>query len=457
MTFTKTTSQPIANSQAVSLDKIHNSTVLVRVSFDIPSLSDIERITDAIPTIKQLLEQNNKLILCTKWGKIKEKIEVKEMPNHPKSTSELVSILDKELKKINLKNEKNKDNSEGNSIAIICINQFAFDFGELSKNLETMYFSINPKNIILLENTHFDLREKSKDGSQRMEIAEEYAKLADFFVDEAFASSHRTEATNTEIKTLLHHTFGLSFANEVRNLEKLKNPTKPFVVIMGGAKLETKLPLLERLLPIADRILVAGLLAFTFIKAAKLNQIENLQNSSQIDQNIPNTNSKLAQKQNEQNTGQKVENLNNLEKLDNSQTLPEIFDSKIEEDFVTTARELLKKYKEKIILPSDFVYDQVSRDGKNLKLACDIGDETIANFGVEIKKAKTLFWNGPMGFFEKPPFDAATHQIAQIITQSQCFSVLGGGDTNAALGAEILAKFSFVSMAGGATLDFLSR
>ncbi len=433
----------------LSLDKIHNSTVLVRVSFDIPSLSDIERITDAIPTIKQLLEQNNKLILCTKWGKIKEKVEVKEMPNHPKSISNLVSILDKELKKINLKNEKNKDNSEGNSIAIICVNQFAFDFGELSKNLETMYFSINQKNIILLENTHFDLREKSKDGSQRMEIAQEYAKLADFFVDEAFASSHRTEATNTEIKTLLPHAFGLSYTNEVRNLEKLKNPKKPFVVIMGGAKLETKLLLLERLLPIADRILVAGLLAFTFIRAAKLNQIENSQNNIKIDQK--------KKKQKEKTARQKVENLNNLEKLDNYQTLPEIFDSKIEEDFVTTARELLKKYKEKIILPSDFVYDQVSRDGKNLKLACDIGDETIANFGAEIKKAQTLFWNGPMGFFEKPPFDAATHQIAQIITQSQCFSVLGGGDTNAALGAEILAKFSFVSMAGGATLDFLSR
>ena len=433
----------------LSLDKIYNSTVLVRVSFDIPSLSDIERITDAIPTIKQLLEQNNKLILCTKWGKIKEKVEIENMKNHPKSTSHLRSIIAQELRKF-------LPNLEEDSSIINYRNQFsAPSFEELKHDLERHNFSHSL--IVLLENTHFEPREKSKNEAERMEIAQEYAKLADFFVDEAFASSHRIEATNTEIKALLPHALGLSFANEVRNLDKLKNPKKPFVVIMGGAKLETKLPLLERLLPIADRILVAGLLAFTFIRAAKLNQIENLQNSSQIDQNIPNTNSKLEQKQNKKTGGQKVENLNNLEKLDNSQTLPEIFDSKIEEDFVTTARELLKKYKEKIILPSDFVYDQFIRDGKNLKLACDIGEKTITNFGVEIKKAKTLFWNGPMGFFEKPPFDAATHQIAQIITQSQCFSVLGGGDTNAALGAEILAKFSFVSMAGGATLDFLSR
>ena len=412
------------NSQKpISLDQINNSTVLVRVSFDIPNLSDIERILDAIPTIKQLLCQNNKLILCTKWGKIKEKIETSEMQNHPKSTSKLTQILNQEIQKISLENnlENKNDNSQNNPanspISVIYINQFAFNFEELSKNLAQMYFSINSKTIILLENTHFDEREKSKNETERLEIAGEYAKLADFFVDEAFASSHRTEATNTEIKTLLPYALGLSYANEVQNLEKLKKPQKPFVILMGGAKLETKLPLLEKLLPITDKILVAGLLAFTFIKAALLN----------------------------------------AEKLGKKIDLPEIFDSMVEEDFVPNARELLTKFPSKIILPIDFVYDEIVKDGKSLKLACDIGDKTITKFSDEIKNARSLFWNGPMGFFEKKPFDKSTHQIAEIITQSQCFSVLGGGDTNSALGKETLAKFGFVSMAGGATLDFLSR
>lgn len=423
--FSKSMSQitPVSNQKPISLDKIINSTVLVRVSFDIPNLSDIERISDAIPTIKQLLEQNNKLILCTKWGKVKEKVKINEMQNHPKSTNKLVSILNQELQKINLENvlesegQKNKNEQKSNPISLIHINQFAFDFEELAKNLEQMYFSINSKTIILLENTHFDEQEKSKNQTERLEIAGEYTKLADFFVDEAFASSHRLEATNTEIKTLLPYALGLSYANEVANLEKLKNPKKPFIVLMGGAKLETKLPLLEKILPLSDKILVAGLLAFTFIKAARLN----------------------------------------AEKLGEKVDLPEIFDSMVEEDFVPNAQELLKKFSSKIILPIDFIYDEIEKNGETKKLACDIGENTIAKFGTEIKLAKTLFWNGPMGFFEKKPFDKATFEIAKIITQSQCFSVLGGGDTNAALGAEILSKFGFVSMAGGATLDFLSR
>ncbi len=405
---------PVSNQKPISLDQINNSTVLVRTSFDIPNLSDIERILDAIPTIKKLLEQNNKLILCTKWGKIKEKVEISEMQNHPKSTSNLLSTLTSEVQKIDLENSLENSNQP---VSVIAINQFAFDFAQLRKNLEQMYFSINSKTIILLENTHFDPLEKSKNEAERLEIATEYAKLADYFVDEAFASSHRLEATNTEIKTLLPYALGSSYANEVANLEKLKNPKKPFIVLMGGAKLETKLPLLEKLLPLSDKILVAGLLAFTFIKAARLN----------------------------------------AEKLGEKVDLPEIFNSMVEEDFVPNAQELLKKFPSKIILPIDFIYDEIEKNGETKKLACDIGELTIAKFGTEIKLAKTLFWNGPMGFFEKKPFDQATFKIAEIITQSHCFSVLGGGDTNAALGAEILSKFGFVSMAGGATLSFLSQ
>lgn len=389
--------------QPISLDKIIKNVVLVRVSFDVPNLDNLERIKDALPTLKQLLEQKNKLILVTKWGKVKELPKPEQMPDHQLSTSNLLPVLQAELSDFGLETKP------------VYVNQFASpDFAAVQHSQQ--YFAGN-SNLVLLENAHFDPREKSKNSQERLQIAGEYAKLANFVVDEAFASSHRLEATNAEIKTLRPFALGLSYTREVANLEKLKKPKKPFVVLMGGAKLETKLPLLQKMLPISDQILVAGLLAFTFIKAAKLN----------------------------------------AKKLGMDSDLPEIFDSFVEENFVPQAQELLLQYPEKIILPVDFVYDEIIKDGQVKKLACDIGHLTITKFVTYIQACQSLFWNGPMGFFEKPPFDKATHQIAQIITESQCFSVLGGGDTNAALGPEILAKFSFVSMAGGATLDFLSR
>jgi phosphoglycerate kinase len=365
----------------ININSIKNSKVLVRVNYDIPDLSDDSRIDDSIETIQTLLEENNKVILCTHWGRP----DSADIESHSHlSTSRLDDIIEEKLAE-----------------SVLFINQFN-SWEEAKEEITNA-----KENIILLENTRYCLDEKSKDPAIRMDLAKKYASLADYFVDEAFAVSHRQEATNTEIKELLPTCHGLSFLNEINNLEKLNNPEKPFVVVMGGAKLETKLELLNKILPKTDKLIVGGMLCFTFIAAKKSLGMPNL---------------------------------------------PEIFESKVELDFLSTAKELIQQHGDKIITPIDFVY---SEDGK---YAFDIGPKTLELFGLTLETAKTIFWNGPMGFYEKQPYDHGTLELGRkIITIKNAFKVIGGGDTGSALPAYITDSMDFVSMGGGATLEYLSR
>jgi phosphoglycerate kinase len=364
-----------------NISSIKNSKVLVRVNYDLPSLENSERIDDSLATIQTLLEENNKVILCTHWGRP----DAKDIESHSSlSTSRLDDIIEEKLAE-----------------SVLFINQFS-SWQEAKEEIDNAR-----ENVIILENTRYNSNEKSKDPAVRLELAKKYATLADYFVDEAFAVSHRQEATNTEIKELLPFCHGLSFLNEINNLDKLKVPTKPFAVVMGGAKLETKLDLLNRILPKVDKLIVGGMLCFTFIAAKKA----------------------LGYKE-----------------------LPEIFESTVETDFIQTAKELVLKYGDKILTPLDFVY---SPDGK---YAFDIGPKTLELFGSTLEGAKTVFWNGPMGFYEKPPYDHGTLEVGRIIVGlSNAFKVVGGGDTGSALPSYILDGIDFVSMGGGATLEYLSK
>jgi phosphoglycerate kinase len=365
----------------ININSIKNSKVLVRVNYDIPDLSDDSRIDDSIETIQTLLEENNKVILCTHWGRP----DPADIESHSHfSTSRLDDIIEEKLAE-----------------SVLFINQF--------NSWEEAREEINNarENVILLENTRYDDGEKSKDPAVRLEHAKKYASLADYYVDEAFAVSHRQEATNTEIKALLPYCHGLSFLNEINNLEKLNKPTKPFVVAMGGAKLETKLDLLNKILPKTDKLIVGGMLCFTFIAAKKSLGFPNI---------------------------------------------PEIFDSIVELDFLETAKELIQQYGDKIVTPTDFVY---SPDGK---LALDIGPKTLELFGLTLESAKTIFWNGPMGYYEKPPYNHGTVELGRFISNlNDSFKVVGGGDTDSALPIFVLERMDFVSMGGGATLQYLSR
>jgi phosphoglycerate kinase len=386
-----------------NIKHLKNAIVLARVSFDLPNLKDTARILDVIPTIKLLLQNKNKVILCSKWGKVRE-MDLQNPSQSKLSLKNMEETLDIIFKK-NL--EKVYD--------LEFANQFE-SFENLENKIKAKSSDFRDQ-IFLLENIHFEPKEKSKNYEQRLEIAKKYAKLADFFVDEAFPSSHRSEATNTEIKELLPNCFGLSYQNELENLNKLKEDIqKPYLVVMAGSKLETKLPLIQKILPKADKILLGGMLAFSFIKVAK-------------DNNLP------------------------LFLEDKNKQYPELFDSQIEENYLKTALDLLQKYPEKLILPIDFIYG--SKDEK--KFAYDVGPKTLKLFENYLKTAKTIFWNGTLGFYEQKPFDKGTLELAEFVSNLEnTFSAIGGGDTNSSLPKNILEKFSFVSMGGGATLEYLS-
>ncbi len=374
---------------SLTLTQIQNATVLLRVDFNLPSLQDDSRVVATIPTIRQLLANHNKIVILTHWGR-------PEGHDPELSTKLLVPVIEKHL---------------GQSVEFV--NQFV-SFDEAKAQIEA-----SKQSVLLLENTRFDPREQAKDSTVRLELAQAYARLGQVFVDEAFAVSHRKEATNYELKQLLPSFFGLNYQQEIRYLDVIKShPTHPYAVIISGSKLETKLPLIEKFLDKADYILLAGMICFTFIQA-------------QAD---------LVQ------TNQLVTN----------QKLPNLADSPIETDFLARAKEILKQYGPKLILPIDFAYYQ---DGDKT-LAFDIGPETVNLFQSYLAKCQTIFWNGPLGVYERPPFDQGTKAIAQFLASladtTKPYIVTGGGDINSAIPEEYLAKFTWISTGGGATLEYLS-
>jgi phosphoglycerate kinase len=373
--------------------EIANATVLVRVCYDLSLQSgDFSRVKDSLPTIKNLLQNQNKVVLLTHWKRPESSSDTKL------STQNLLQDLEREFANFDIPDKIN------------FINQFE-SFEKAKQQIAS-----SADKLFLLENTRFDKTEKSKNSEERKKLAEKYATLGDFFVDEAFPVSHRKEATNTELAQLLPSDKGFSYAQEIEILSKVKNnPDKPFMAVMAGAKLETKLPLIQKILPKVDKILLGGMLAFTFIKVAK-----------DLDLGI---------------NGQKVD------------TYPELFDSKIDTDFYQTAKDLLINHSQKIVIPIDFEYGNLFGP----KEIFDVGNQTIELYKKILTEAKTIFWNGTLGYYEQKPFDKGTIQLAKFVSQlTDCFTVIGGGDTNSAIDKEIIQKFSFASMGGGATLDFLS-
>jgi phosphoglycerate kinase len=385
-------------------ETIKNQIVLMRSGYDIPTLKDLSRIRVSCDSIRTLLEQNNTIILCTKWSSIKSKEDKIKF-----STAHLLEVLSKTINKsLSYKTINEKVN-------LVYINQFD-SFTKAKDLIDTLHKKNQEqdtktvqKTIILLENIHFDKRENSKNVKERLEIAKEYAGLASSYVDECFISSHRMEATNTEIKELLPTYYGKHYLLEVENLEKLKTGyQKPYIIVLGGAKIETKLPLLEKMLEKADKVLLGGLISLTFIQAAK--------NKGLINVYIP--------------------------------------PNQVEEEFLQRASDILDKFLYKICLPIDLIYET---DNNGIH-ARDIGQKTINLYKDKLATAKTIFWNGPMGYYEKPPYNLGTLELATYIaTQDEQFSVIGGGDTCASLPKIMKERLDYISEGGGATLEYLSK
>ncbi|GAA2353489.1 phosphoglycerate kinase [Dactylosporangium salmoneum] len=271
--------------------------------------------------------------------------------------------------------------------------------------------------LVLLENLRFNAGETSKDEGERKAFAQELAAHGDVYVDDAFGAVHRKHASVYDVAALLPHYSGYLVAKELEVLSKLTGEAeKPYVVVLGGSKVSDKLAVIEALLPKVDKLLIGGGMCFTFLKAQG----------------------------------------------------HEVGKSLLQDEMVDTCRDLLQRGGDKIVLPTDVVTaDKFAADAATQtvgagaipadELGLDIGPESVAAFAAALEGAKTVFWNGPMGVFELAPFAAGTRGVAEAITKVDGFTVVGGGDSAAAVRALGIPEdgFSHISTGGGASLEFL--
>lgn len=366
--------------------------VLVRCDFNVPQdletgkITDNRRIKGAIPTIQYLIDNNAKVILCSHLGRPKG--EVNEKYSLKIVAEELSNLLGKEVK-------------------------LAKDIvGESAKELVA---NMKDKDIVLLENVRFDAREEKNDK----EFSKELASLADIYVNDAFGTAHRAHSTTAGVAEFLPAVSGFLIEKEIKFLgDALQNPERPFVAILGGAKVSDKIAVIENLLEKVDKLLIGGGMAFTFLKAE----------------------------------GHKIGK------------------SICEEDKLDLARELLEKAKQKnveIVLPIDSnVTTEYSNDTENKIVhsqdipdgweGLDIGPDTIAKFKEILRDAKTVMWNGPLGVCEFSKYEVGTKEIATELGNIDAVTIIGGGDSAAAIEKLGLAdKMTHISTGGGASLEFL--
>ena len=366
---------------------VKNKRVLVRVDFNVPindgMVGDDTRIRAALPTIKYLLKQNAKVILCSHLGR----------PKGERNLDLSLVPVAKHLK----------------SLVPVTVN-FASDcVGDGAKLALEM---TQQGEILLLENTRFHKGEKKNDPA----MAKELASLADVFVNDAFGTAHRAHASNVGVAEILPSAAGFLLEKELKYLgETIANAERPFVAILGGAKVSDKIGVITNLLAKTDKILIGGGMANTFFKAQGF----------------------------------------------------EMADSLVEEDAVATAAELVEKAGDALQLPVDMVIASGFSDQAEKKVVAvgdvpigwrilDIGPDTVAAYASIIQKSKTVVWNGPMGVFEFPNFAKGTFGVAEAVANAEVVSVIGGGDSVAAIvQAGLDEKVSHISTGGGASLEML--
>ena len=375
------------NKKMVTDLEVSGKKVLVRVDFNVPikdgKVGDDTRIQAALPTIKYLLEQNAAVILCSHLGRPKGEVKP-EMSLKP-IADYLGSLIDAPVK-----------------FAEDCIGEKA----------EAAAEALEPGQVLVLENTRFHAGEKKNDP----EMAEQLASLAELFVNDAFGTAHRAHASNVGVAAYLPAAAGFLLEKEIKYLgNAIADPKRPFVAILGGAKVSDKIGVIENLLIKSDRILIGGGMANTFFKAQGY----------------------------------------------------AMGDSLVEEDALETAKTLLGKAGEKLLLPVDVVIaDAFAADAADEVMdvgdvpsgwrILDIGPKTVTAFSDVIKAAGTVVWNGPMGVFEFDTFAKGTFEIAKVIATSDVTSIIGGGDSASAIKKSGLQdKITHISTGGGASLEML--
>ena len=375
------------NKKMVTDLDVNGKKVIVRVDFNVPikdgKINDDTRITAALPTINYLLDHGAAVILMSHLGrpKTKEDLQFSLQP----VADHLASLISAPVK-------------------------FAADCrGEVAKVAAE---SLKPGEVLVLENTRFYPEETKNDA----QMSKDLASLADIFVNDAFGSAHRAHSSTTGIADYLPSAAGFLMEKEIQYLgNAIADPVRPFVAILGGAKISDKIGVIENLLKTADKILIGGGMANTFLKAQGY----------------------------------------------------ELADSLVEDDVLEIAGDLLSRSDGKILLPVDLTLgDKFDADAEMTHIpvgnvpagwrVLDIGPLTVQLFDDVIGSAGTVVWNGPMGVFEFPKFAKGTFDLAKSVANSKAISIIGGGDSVSAINQSGLSdKITHISTGGGASLEML--
>lgn len=369
--------------------------VIVRVDFNVPLsngvIKDDNRIVQALPTINFLIEKGSKIILLSHLGKVDHKDPEKNAADKKKNNMAPVAVRLGELVKTKVH----------------------FVDATRGEVFEKAANALKEGEILLVQNTRYEKGESKNDP----ELAAYWASFGDVFVTDAFGSVHRAHASTVGIAERLPSALGFLVEKEVSMLSKaVHNPERPFVAILGGAKVSDKIAVIENLIESADKVIIGGGMAYTFLKAMG----------------------------------------------------KEIGTSLCEDDKVDLARELMARAKDRLLLPEDFMVsaqfseeaDHYVADQDSIPsdyMGLDIGPKSQDKFKAALQGAKTVVWNGPMGVFEMPTFAVGTVAVAKAISDLPgAYTVIGGGDSaRAAIENGFADKFSHISTGGGASLEFM--
>lgn len=364
--------------------------VFVRVDFNVPledgKITDDKRIRETLPTINFLIEKGAKVILASHLGRPNGQV-VEEL-RHTASAARLSELLGKPVTKA--------DEAIGEAV-------------------EAQVAALNNGDVLLLENVRFYPGEEKNDP----ELAQAFAKLADLFVNDAFGAAHRAHASTEGIAHILPAVSGLLMERELEVLGKaLNNPERPFTAIVGGSKVKDKIAVIDKMLEIADNIIIGGGLSYTFFKAQGHEIGKSLVDNSKLD---------LA-----------LEFIEKAKKLGKNFYIP--VDIVVTDDFSANANTQIVDV------------DGIPAEWEGI----DIGPKTRELYADVIKNSKLVVWNGPMGVFEIEPFAHGTIAVAQATAETSAYTVIGGGDSAAAAEKFGLAdRMDFISTGGGASLEFM--
>ena len=372
----------------INIDK---KKVIIRCDFNVPikegKIVDDTRIKGALETINYCLDRNCKVILLSHLGRVKEEADLEKNDLSPVA-KRLSELLDRDI----IFSEKTR-----------------------GEELEAIVENMGPQDVLLIQNTRYEDLDGKKESGNDPELGKYWASLGDVFINDAFGTIHRAHASNVGIASNIESAVGFLIEKELNALSILDNPPHPFVVILGGAKVADKIGVIENLVTKADKILIGGGMAFTFLKAKGI----------------------------------------------------EIGKSLLDEENIDFCKKMLEDYSDKIVLPIDFAVtneytndeEYRTKDTNNISLdemGLDIGEKTKKLFETIINETQIVIWNGPLGVYEFEKYKKNTDELLKYIVENNIKTILGGGDiVAAATTAGYKDKVFHASTGGGATLEYL--